>query len=183
VTNRPVCLLPLGALRCGASFGASVRIRPTASGRQVQGQGCRLRVGCRCSRLAALGLLYDAHGKFDAGLPVCAVQRSAATGRRAVLDGQEPSMVTGGFRVSCLVDLAPEAIAQFTNERYATQASTQGQGDQPVNHRRGAEQQVDRKTIQPTRRGLVEFCPGEGGGWSRRRSDATSITTVAVQVR
>jgi len=57
----------------------------------------RIGVVCRCSWPAADWPLYVAHQNFDAERPARADQRSAATVRWVVLDGQDRVLVQGRF--------------------------------------------------------------------------------------
>jgi hypothetical protein len=57
----------------------------------------QLWVACRCTWPGFDGQQNGAHRKFEARRPECAVQRSAASDRWAVLDGHQRSSVKGGF--------------------------------------------------------------------------------------
>jgi hypothetical protein len=50
---------------------------------------------------------YDAHRQPEARRPQCAIQRSAASVQWAVLDGHEPTLVTGSFAEVHSVILEP----------------------------------------------------------------------------
>jgi hypothetical protein len=77
------------------------RVRPAAWRQQVQGNGYRLSVACRCTRPAVDGQPYDVHRKFEARRPECALQRSAASVRWEVRDGQKPASTNVGSREPC----------------------------------------------------------------------------------
>jgi hypothetical protein len=52
---------------------------------------------CGCTRLGVDWQQYNAQRKFEARRPQCAVQRSAASVRWAVLDGHKRVQATGSF--------------------------------------------------------------------------------------
>ena len=66
-------------------------------------------VGCWCTRPKVDGQQYDAHRKFEARRPECAVQRSATTVRWAVLDGHQATFESGQTGRSPTPCLAPPA--------------------------------------------------------------------------
>jgi hypothetical protein len=84
-------VLPRAISTCGA---ATALRQPFPRGE------CREWVACRCTRSAVDGQQCDAHRKFEARRPECAVQRSAASVRWAVLVGHKQALVNGGCMAS-----------------------------------------------------------------------------------
>ena len=85
---------------------ARVRVRPAASGQRNQDSGCRLKVG-----MFELAASRTGHSVLGRSIGCC--RRSPRTGSR----GQEPTVATGSFLASRLIEIAVEPTSIRSPER------------------------------------------------------------------